>query len=507
MSNHGRTLIRLCALCAALTLGYSAATAAGTAESAKETVFLKVGEAELAQIKANLVAAGVSEENAAWLVSLKILAGKTARQVGPNIFLGDAPAAGDYQVVALHTPPSGKALLFIGYYQGRVLTRLDLSGGRVVWFQPGGSLQDYTVNLRRNDGKRLWLADYRRGQAARTLTFAKYNDPAGEKVTFMEDVPVRQAERLELYDFGVALTSDARGDLTASCRSLLQAGGDGWQYRELPGRGFALTSLITGREELFSPEGRRMGAEGPSLKVAQREAMLADASEWMTLQVPIYQDPATVRPPSQNPFGDPTWETVQIETISRRQMEVCIQEDASLLRIVSTSDVLAGDPLVVWERGRIEQGQNSVRWDELRRELATATRREVPPPPAVDSLAAHVTRVNFFECPAEGVPHEKRYYTELFAAHETRYIGWEINFSHPAPGTRVKFKVKAVWTEGSGRQITAQTAKMTMEPDWTVSFLFSSWGAKKPGSWAPGVYSVTFYVEGERIGAGSFSVY
>jgi hypothetical protein len=111
-----------------------------------------------------------------------------------------------------------------------------------------------------------------------------------------------------------------------------------------------------------------------------------------------------------------------------------------------------------------------------------------------------VTALRFFESGNEDLPLEQRVYAERFARETTRYINWELNLEHPAPGRRVDFKITAVYLRdtgaGSSEEFFRQTLDASVEADWTYSFWYWRYGFDDPGNWATGLYRVDIYFEG-----------
>lgn len=116
------------------------------------------------------------------------------------------------------------------------------------------------------------------------------------------------------------------------------------------------------------------------------------------------------------------------------------------------------------------------------------------------------TSVRFFESPYNLLPRQKREYAYRFGNGKPRFIAWELNLSHPAPGSRVDFAIEQLWLRGDGSRLARQTAQTYIEPNWTTSYHNASWGWREPGKWRAGSYRIDLYVKGQRIGSGSFQV-
>jgi len=144
------------------------------------------------------------------------------------------------------------------------------------------------------------------------------------------------------------------------------------------------------------------------------------------------------------------------------------------------------------------------------------------------------------ESPFQPAPNQKRNYDDLFFYNAARYIHWELNLIHPAPGQRTSFTIEEVWQGPQG--VSHREARVfTLEADWTSSFFTSSarlvgtktvdtpnplyddclrrqrrsgvWG--EPCSptmpvdiqnWPRGTYQVDLFVEKQRVATGWFSM-
>jgi hypothetical protein len=115
--------------------------------------------------------------------------------------------------------------------------------------------------------------------------------------------------------------------------------------------------------------------------------------------------------------------------------------------------------------------------------------------------------LQFFESGAEAVPYEERKYSKQFTAQNVRFINWELNMQHPAPGNRIDYDIEAVWLRSDSSIYARQTLRTYMEADWESPFASYSWGNDVAGAvWQPDAYTVELYVGGVKIASGSFKV-
>lgn len=132
--------------------------------------------------------------------------------------------------------------------------------------------------------------------------------------------------------------------------------------------------------------------------------------------------------------------------------------------------------------------------------------RDKAPVDYLPELKAVVTEVNFYEGDKNGVPYEKREYRERFAGSDSRFIYWELNLKHPAPGQRLDFAVDAVWYGPDGSEFVRQTLNTYMEGTWTNSYHPFGQGWDEPGKWRPGSYIVELFYKGQKIAINAFEI-
>jgi hypothetical protein len=132
--------------------------------------------------------------------------------------------------------------------------------------------------------------------------------------------------------------------------------------------------------------------------------------------------------------------------------------------------------------------------------------------PDIPSLNARVTELLLFESTYDPPPPDQRVYQQRFASDATRYINWELNLEHPAPGQPRDFEITAIWYQDNGtglsEEIFQQTKDAHVEGDWTSSYHNLGYGCDDPiGCWEVGSYRVDIYVAGKMIASAPFQIY
>jgi hypothetical protein len=125
-------------------------------------------------------------------------------------------------------------------------------------------------------------------------------------------------------------------------------------------------------------------------------------------------------------------------------------------------------------------------------------------PVDIPSLQATISQLNFYEGGYDGVAREQRQYNTSFSPSNSRYIYWELNLDHPAPGRRIDFTVDAVWTAPDGSEFARQSLGSYLLETWSSSYHQIGRGWREPGNWNPGTYRVDLMVNGEKVASGSF---
>lgn len=123
--------------------------------------------------------------------------------------------------------------------------------------------------------------------------------------------------------------------------------------------------------------------------------------------------------------------------------------------------------------------------------------------PYIASINANLNELNFFEGAYSPQPKDQRQYRIGFDARTTRYINWEINLTHTAPGRPVTFEINSEWFK-SGEMFYRHTLTHTIQADWTYSY--NSHGYSM-APWTQGVYRVDLSIAGQKIASEYFDVY
>ncbi len=124
----------------------------------------------------------------------------------------------------------------------------------------------------------------------------------------------------------------------------------------------------------------------------------------------------------------------------------------------------------------------------------------------IPSLKGVVTQLKIFEGGQGGVADDQRNYQNSFSSSSSRFIYWELNLSHPAPGRRLEFAIDEVWYGPDGSEFARNTTSSHILDTWSTSNHYSSWGWNEPGKWKPGTYRVDIVVGGKKITSGSFVI-
>jgi hypothetical protein len=89
----------------------------------------------------------------------------------------------------------------------------------------------------------------------------------------------------------------------------------------------------------------------------------------------------------------------------------------------------------------------------------------------IPELHATVVGLRFFESPPQPT---KRNYDDLFFYNAARYVYWQLDLVHPAPGHRTSFTLEEIWKGPGGDIAWRATHVFTVEAGWTDSAFWSS---------------------------------
>jgi hypothetical protein len=123
--------------------------------------------------------------------------------------------------------------------------------------------------------------------------------------------------------------------------------------------------------------------------------------------------------------------------------------------------------------------------------------------PYIASINATLNGINFFEGPYNPQSKDQRQYRNSFDARTARYINWEINLTHNAPGRPITFQIDSQWFR-SGELFYRHTVNHTIQADWTYSY--NSHGYSM-APWIQGIYRVDLLISGQKIASEYFDIY
>lgn len=172
------------------------------------------------------------------------------------------------------------------------------------------------------------------------------------------------------------------------------------------------------------------------------------------------------------------------------------------------SELLAEKNALAEARRKMEEEKRKL--DEERLRLASIPKVDsVRGIRSIPSLNATVSEVKFFESPYDAPPKDDRVYRTSFSRTNSRYIVWELNLTHPAPGKKVDFVIDHIWYNPNGTEIFRGSFKSYIDATWTTSYRNTGYGWREASSntWTAGTYRVDLYVEGAKVASDSFTIY
>ncbi len=177
-------------------------------------------------------------------------------------------------------------------------------------------------------------------------------------------------------------------------------------------------------------------------------------------------------------------------------------------RLRREKELLAEQNALAESRRKMEEERR--KYEEERQRLASLPQAD----PArgtrsISILNAQVTEVKFFEGGYDVPPKDQRVYRGSFPRTGTRYVIWELNLVHPAPGVRKDFIIEHIWFYPSGGEMFRASFKSYIQSDWVNSYHNSGYGWKEisASTWAAGIYRVDLYVDGVKIASEKFNIY
>ncbi len=150
--------------------------------------------------------------------------------------------------------------------------------------------------------------------------------------------------------------------------------------------------------------------------------------------------------------------------------------------------------------------QNRMKLEEHKDTAADLT---ASPSNYIRRLNAKIDRVDFYEGPYESPEKKDRGYRSSFPKTSTRLVWWELTLSYPALGRKIFFDIETIWYWPDGTVMRKQTRnEQHVEPTWTNSYYGGGfgWRVPSPNTWKLGVYRVDFFVEGEFVARGKFTI-
>ena len=125
----------------------------------------------------------------------------------------------------------------------------------------------------------------------------------------------------------------------------------------------------------------------------------------------------------------------------------------------------------------------------------------------IPSLNAQVTALRFFESGVNVLARESWIYADRFIQHGTRYINWELSLQNQPLDHRITFEIEAVWSTINGQIINKLKQDAYIDPGAISPYYYRGWGSENPGqAFAPGMYKVELFVEGNLIARAPFEV-
>lgn len=125
---------------------------------------------------------------------------------------------------------------------------------------------------------------------------------------------------------------------------------------------------------------------------------------------------------------------------------------------------------------------------------------------SLSGINAQVASLKFYESPYEGVPYDDRNYSNSFEQDTTRYVAYELNLEYPSPGRLVEIPLNIKYFYPDGTQMEEIPQQIKIQPDWTSSSHYSSWGWSEPGNWEAGTYTVKIFEDNREIISRNFTI-
>ena len=101
---------------------------------------------------------------------------------------------------------------------------------------------------------------------------------------------------------------------------------------------------------------------------------------------------------------------------------------------------------------------------------------------------------------------DQRSFSSRFDASSTRYVYWELDLTHPAPGHRIQTAIRCVYLRSNGVTFGESNWTITVDSSWTQSQTTYGLGWSTPGNWPADSYRVDCWADGKVIAERSFSI-
>jgi len=124
----------------------------------------------------------------------------------------------------------------------------------------------------------------------------------------------------------------------------------------------------------------------------------------------------------------------------------------------------------------------------------------------IPSLSAHVNNLRLFEAGSNAPPPDQRSFLSRFDASSTRYVYWELDLTHPAPGHRIQTAIRCVYLRSNGVTFGESNWTITVDSGSTQSQTTYGLGWPTPGNWPADSYRVECWADGKVVAQRSFSV-
>lgn len=120
-------------------------------------------------------------------------------------------------------------------------------------------------------------------------------------------------------------------------------------------------------------------------------------------------------------------------------------------------------------------------------------------------LAAHATRLVFFESGMESTPYEQRTYKSIFKQDQTRFVNWELKLDYTNKSQQINLEVVSLWHYPNGT-VKQYSDNLSIGADLINSIHSSGRGCNDGYNFQPGNYTIEIFIQGKKIASGSFSV-